>query len=70
MKIKEFIIFTNGMGMAFDHKGQQMTGYQGNIHKLDIGYIIDNTEIFKIAKWGEWEHKLTKSEVNYLFCQK
>lgn len=70
MRIKIFIIFTNGNCMAFDKVGEQISEFQGNIHKLDIAYIINNTEIIEISKWGDWKHELTKSEANFLFCQK
>ena len=69
MTIKYFTIFTNGNCMAFDYKGQQIREYQGNIHKIDMGFVIENTEVFEIAKFREWKHELTKSEVNFLFCQ-
>ena len=70
MKIGRLVIFTNGSCMAFDEKETQMPKTQGNIHKLDMNSIINDSAIIEISKWGEWIHELSRQEAIYLFVGK
>ena len=67
MKIESLIIFTNGNCMAFDKSEEQISKYQGNIHKLNMNYIIDNSKKIEISKYGEWIHEIRREESKFLF---
>lgn len=57
-KIKECIIWTNGMVMSLDEKGEQIPEYQGFI--LDIADKLkdncDENTIWRFGKWQEWAY--------------
>lgn len=54
--VKEAMIFTNGLVMSFDEKGEQIPEYQGFI--LDIGDKLkvgcDEDTKWSFGKWEEW----------------
>ena len=57
-KIKECIIWTNGMVSNFDEKGEQIPEYQGFI--LDIADKLkdncDENTKWNFGKWQEWAY--------------
>ena len=61
--IKNCIIFTNGVVMAFDEDGNQIPEYQGFI--LDVAeelksHCNENTK-WEFAEWGKWSMPINLS---------
>jgi hypothetical protein len=56
--VKSCTIWTNGIVMSFDEKGEQIPGYQGFIldiaEKLKIG--CDENTKWTFGNWSEWLH--------------
>lgn len=71
MKVIEMCLFTNRNCLIFDENGEQITEYQSKVScsYLDKKIALQATEeaiTFRICKFREWEHEISRDEMQYL----
>jgi len=70
-RYKSFTLYTNRNCMVFDQVGTQVPDAQYAVDCYRIlpvvaQYVLDATETFYIAKWGDWSHEISQIEMEYL----
>lgn len=57
-KIKDCIIFSNGMVSSFDEKGEQVSDCQGFILEIaeKLKECCDENTRWKLGEFGRWTH--------------
>ena len=68
--MRTLYLFTNRNCTIFDHNDEQDVKAQQEIGCYRIGEnaqsVIDSCDIFYLSKWMDWNHEISKKEMEYL----